>query len=96
MRIFGAGATGVPGSRIVPLLLQQHHAVAGMTRSAANADRLRARGVEPVVCDVYDEPSGIITIVDPAHWDLVFRRLVQKSVSAKIGQVIIDFRWLKP
>jgi nucleoside-diphosphate-sugar epimerase len=54
MRIFLAGATGVIGSRLLPLLAQQGHEVAGMTRSAEKADMVRELGAEPVVCDVYD------------------------------------------
>jgi nucleoside-diphosphate-sugar epimerase len=54
MRIFVAGATGVIGVRLVPLLVADGHAVAGMTRSPEKADRLRELGAEPVVCDVYD------------------------------------------
>jgi nucleoside-diphosphate-sugar epimerase len=56
MRIFIAGASGVIGTRLVPLLVEQGHAVAGMTRSAEKADGLRELGAEPVVCDVYDPP----------------------------------------
>lgn len=54
MRIFVAGASGVLGVRLVPLLVAAGHTVAGMTRSPAKADGLRALGAEPVVCDVYD------------------------------------------
>ncbi len=54
MRIFVAGASGVIGVRLVPLLVERGHAVAGMTRTGAKAHRLRALGAEPVVCDVYD------------------------------------------
>jgi nucleoside-diphosphate-sugar epimerase len=54
VRIFLAGATGVIGRRVVPLLVADGHAVAGMTRSASKADGLRALGAEPVVCDVFD------------------------------------------
>lgn len=54
MRIFLAGATGVIGSRLVPLLVGAGHAVAGMTRSPAKAEALRALGATPIVCDVYD------------------------------------------
>jgi NAD(P)-dependent dehydrogenase (short-subunit alcohol dehydrogenase family) len=54
MRVFVAGATGVIGRRIVPLLLSAGHDVAGMTRTPAKAEMLRALGAEPVVCDVYD------------------------------------------
>lgn len=54
MRIFLAGASGVIGSRLVPLLVEQGHSVAGMTRSPEKAEALRELGAEPVVCDVYD------------------------------------------
>jgi nucleoside-diphosphate-sugar epimerase len=54
MRIFVAGATGALGAQLVPLLIAGGHDVAGMTRSAAKAARLRELGAEPVVCDVYD------------------------------------------
>jgi uncharacterized protein YbjT (DUF2867 family) len=54
VRIFIAGASGVIGVRLVPLLVADGHVVAGMTRSVAGADRLRSLGAEPVVCDVYD------------------------------------------
>jgi len=53
-RIFVAGASGVIGSRLVPLLVKAGHAVAGMTRSSAKAQALRALGATPIVCDVYD------------------------------------------
>ena len=54
MRIFVAGATGVIGVRLVPLLVQSGHEVAGMTRSPDKAEALRALGAEPVVCDVFE------------------------------------------
>ena len=54
MRIFLAGASGVIGSRVVPLLVQRGHVVAGMTRSPEKVEMLRELGAEPVVCDVYD------------------------------------------
>ena len=55
MRIFVAGASGVLGIRIVPLLIRAGHEVAGMTRSDAKGNVLRALGATPVVCDVYDD-----------------------------------------
>ena len=54
MRIFIAGATGVLGVRLVPLLVAGGHVVAGMTRSPEKAGLLRGLGAEPVVCDVFD------------------------------------------
>jgi NAD(P)-dependent dehydrogenase (short-subunit alcohol dehydrogenase family) len=54
MRILVAGASGVIGVRLVPLLVAAGHEVAGMTRSPGKADQLRALGAQTVVCDVYD------------------------------------------
>jgi nucleoside-diphosphate-sugar epimerase len=54
VRIFVAGATGVIGVRLVPLLVAGGHTVAGMTRSPQRAALLRELGAEPVVCDVFD------------------------------------------
>lgn len=52
MRVFLAGATGVIGVRLVPLLVDAGHVVAGMTRS--QPELVEKLGAEPVVCDVYD------------------------------------------
>jgi len=57
MRIFLAGATGVIGIRLVPLLVGAGHTVAGMTRSPAKASSLDQLGAHPVVCDVFDTPA---------------------------------------
>src|SRR4051794_20542481 len=54
MRIFLAGASGVIGQRVVPMLVRGGHVVAGMTRSADKAELLRRLGAEPIVCDVFD------------------------------------------
>jgi len=54
VRIFLAGASGLIGVRLVPLLVADGHAVAGMTRSSDKSEALAELGAEPVVCDVYD------------------------------------------
>jgi len=52
MRVFVAGATGVMGRRLVPLLVARGDIVAGLTRSQGAA--VSALGAEPVVCDAFD------------------------------------------
>lgn len=74
MRVFVAGATGVLGSRIVPLLVAAGHTVAGMTRSASKANLLRTMGAEPVVCDAYDR-EGVVQAVAVFAPDLVLHEL---------------------
>ena len=54
MRIFLAGASGVIGRQMVPLLVEKGHTVAGTTRSERKAEIVRGLGAEPVVVDVYD------------------------------------------
>ena len=57
MRIYFAGASGVIGGRLVPLLVAAGHTVGAMTRSAEKATRLASIGAEPIVCDVFDRPA---------------------------------------
>ncbi|HET8741938.1 MAG TPA: NAD-dependent epimerase/dehydratase family protein [Gaiella sp.] len=66
MRIFLAGASGVIGTRLVPLLVATGHEVAGMTRSPDKADLLRRLGATPVVCDVYDREALRDAVVSSA------------------------------
>src|SRR2546430_712993 len=54
MRVFVAGASGVIGVRLVPLLVAAGHEVAGMTRSPGKLELLRDLGAEPFACDVLD------------------------------------------
>jgi nucleoside-diphosphate-sugar epimerase len=54
VRVFIAGASGVIGVRLIPLLAADGHVVAGMTRSSGKAGLLRELGALPVVCDVFD------------------------------------------
>jgi nucleoside-diphosphate-sugar epimerase len=56
MKIFVAGASGVIGRRLVPLLVADGHEVVGMSRSPDRAKNLEAYGARGIVCDVYDRP----------------------------------------
>ena len=66
MRIFLAGATGVIGRRLVPVLVAAGHEVAGMTRSASKVELLHEWGALPVVCDVFDRDSLIEAVIEHA------------------------------
>jgi nucleoside-diphosphate-sugar epimerase len=54
MKVFVAGATGIIGRRLLPLLIAAGHEVTGMTRTPAKVGQLRAAGVQPVVADALD------------------------------------------
>lgn len=74
MRVFVAGATGVIGIRLVPLLVGAGHEVAGMTRSPGKASVIAALGATPVVCDVFDAVALCDAVVGFAP-DLVMHQL---------------------
>jgi 2-alkyl-3-oxoalkanoate reductase len=54
VRIFLAGATGVIGRRLVPLLVGEGHQVTGMTRARERAAALEEMGAEVAVADALD------------------------------------------
>ena len=64
MRIFVAGASGVIGVRLIPLLVAGGHTVAGMTRSPQKAHMLAELRAEPVVCDVFDTDALTRAVTD--------------------------------
>jgi nucleoside-diphosphate-sugar epimerase len=74
VRIFVAGASGVIGVRLIPLLVAGGHAVAGMTRSPGKAGLLRELGAQPVVCDVFDA-DALTRAVSGFGPDVVFHQL---------------------
>jgi nucleoside-diphosphate-sugar epimerase len=74
VRIFLAGASGVIGARLTPLLVEAGHEVAGTTRSEKKAELVRGLGGEPVVVDVYDAEALCVTVVAFSP-DLVMHQL---------------------
>ncbi len=74
MRIFLAGATGVIGRRVVPLLLGRGHSVTGLVRRDADAGWLRGLGAEAVLGDVLDA-GGMLRAVRSAAPDVVMHQL---------------------
>jgi uncharacterized protein YbjT (DUF2867 family) len=74
MRVFVAGATGVIGVRLVPLLMAAGHTVAAMTRTPSKAESLRAAGATPVVCDVFDR-LALLAAVEAFAPDLVMHQV---------------------
>ncbi len=81
MRIFLAGASGVIGVRLVPLLVAEGHDVAGMTRSPGKAETLRELGAQTVVCDVYDA-EALSEAVRSFATELVMHQLTDLPDSA--------------
>jgi nucleoside-diphosphate-sugar epimerase len=74
VRVFVAGATGVIGQRLVPLLVEAGHDVAGMTRSSEKVELVRRLGAAPIVCDVYAR-SALLDVVGDFEPDAVVGEL---------------------
>jgi nucleoside-diphosphate-sugar epimerase len=74
MRIFLAGASGVIGRKLMPMLVDAGHTVAGTTRSDERAELVRGLGCEPFVLDVYDAQELRDIVVDWSP-DLVMYQL---------------------
>lgn len=73
-RVFLAGASGVIGTRLIPLLIDAGHTVGGMTRSAGKADLLAQLGAEPIIVDVFDRPD-LIEAVRRFNPDIILNEL---------------------
>jgi nucleoside-diphosphate-sugar epimerase len=78
-RIFLAGASGVIGRRLTPLLLAHGHSVWAATRSLDNCEFLRQFGARPVVVDVFDAEALATAVLD-ARPKIVIHQLTDLAV----------------
>ena len=78
MKIFVAGATGVLGRALVPLLVARGHEVVGMTRSGSKQDLVRSLGARPVVADALD-PDAVAQAVASAEPEVIVHELTALS-----------------
>ncbi len=77
-RILVAGAGGVIGRRLVPLLRARGYQVSGTTRSTERADELRRAGVRPILLDAFDR-QAVVDAVAAARPDVVIHQLTDLS-----------------
>jgi nucleoside-diphosphate-sugar epimerase len=73
-RIFLAGAAGVIGRRLTPLLVANGHTVWGATRSRVSGELLQKLGARPVFVDVFDA-EALATAVLEAKPEIVIHQL---------------------
>lgn len=90
MRIFLAGASGVVGRRLLPLLLEAGHDVVGTTRSADRVDALARAGAEPIVMDGLDK-EAVRRAVTAAHPDVVIHQLTSLAAAGNLKKFDEDF-----
>lgn len=74
MRIVIAGATGVIGSRLVPLLIAEGHEVVGFTRTPAKVVDIEAAGAQGSVVNILDAVA-LHKAVEDAQPDVVMNQV---------------------
>jgi nucleoside-diphosphate-sugar epimerase len=74
MRVFLAGATGVIGRPLVPLLIADGHEVIGMTRSPEKVEALSSSGAQPMVVDALDA-EAVMSAIRESRPDAVIHQL---------------------
>jgi len=90
MRVFLAGASGVIGRRLTPMLLAEGHHVTGMTRSPEGAGAVSAMGAEPVLADALD-PAAVSVAVRDARPDAVIHELTSLPPRIDPRRIESDF-----
>lgn len=88
MRVFVTGATGVIGSRAIPLLVKAGHQVSALSRSTTNREQLRRAGVSTVEADLFD-PTSLRRAV--AGHDAVVNLATHMPSSAK--RMMLPWAW---
>jgi 2-alkyl-3-oxoalkanoate reductase len=85
VRVFVAGATGVVGHRLIPLLIAQGHSVTAAARSPGNRVELTRAGAKPVSADLFspaalhaavrghDAVVNVATHIPSPPWRVVLR-----------------------
>ena len=90
MRVFVAGATGVLGIQLVPMLVADGHEVVGSSRTRANFEKISAAGAEPVAMDGLDARS-VAEAVGAARPEVVIHQLTALSGSLDIRRFAKTF-----
>lgn len=78
MKVFLAGATGVVGRLLLPLLVEAGHEVVGTTRRAEKTKQITAAGGQPVVADALDR-EAMFAALRAERPDVVIHQLTDLS-----------------
>jgi uncharacterized protein YbjT (DUF2867 family) len=74
MRVFVTGSTGAIGRQLVPLLIENHHEVVALVRSARKAAIVKALGAKAAIADPLDR-EGLTAAVRKAEPEVILHEL---------------------
>jgi nucleoside-diphosphate-sugar epimerase len=78
MKTVVAGASGVVGQALIPILIQEGHDVVGFTRNSSTAIELKKKGIEPVVLYIYSR-EAVFSALQETKPDAVIHQLTSLS-----------------
>jgi 2-alkyl-3-oxoalkanoate reductase len=90
MRVFIAGAAGVVGQHLVPMLTAAGHEVTGTTRSPGKADQIRRLGATPVIMDGLDA-DGVRTAVKQSRPEVIIHQMTALSSMGSLRRFDREF-----
>src|ERR1700749_4958696 len=90
MKVFVAGAAGVVGNRLVPLLARNGYDVTAMTRSTSNAAASPKAGVKHVPADGLDR-DAVIRAVTAAKPDIIIHQMSALTGANNLKEFDRDF-----
>lgn len=78
MKIFVAGATGVIGRSLLPMLIKNGHTVFAMIRNTSQVEAIKKFGAIPVTADVFNR-QAVFSILEETNPDVVIHQLTSLS-----------------
>ncbi|PFF75277.1 dTDP-glucose 4,6-dehydratase [Bacillus cereus] len=78
MKIFVAGATGVIGRSLLPLLIKNGHTVFAMIRNTSQVEAMKKVGAIPVIADVFNR-EAVFSVLEETNPDVVIHQLTSLS-----------------
>ena len=90
MRVFVAGASGVIGRQLLPVLVDAGHEVVGMTRSQSKQAAIGDAGARPIIADALD-PEGLTAALLAAAPEVVVHELTAIPAAVDPRRFAADF-----
>lgn len=78
MKIFVAGATGVIGRSLLPMLIKNGHTVFAMIRNTSQVEAMKKIGAIPIIADVFNR-KAVFSVLEETNPDVVIHQLTSLS-----------------